>query len=149
MKYLKPFLEEVKSYSYELISDDPKLVKYGFVDIESNNYLVEFKNISNSKSLGTTYELVYFVEDETGYSVSKIVNVNIYSVLQTIFKDILTDFISRFSWAKSIFFIGLAKDREKNFITLRTKIYMRYLTRNPVSGFRVSQAGNTIRLNRI
>lgn len=149
MKYLKPFLEEVKSYSYELISDDPKLVKYGFVDIESNNYLVEFKNISNSKSLGTTYELVYFVEDETGYSVSKIVNVNIYSVLQTIFKDILTDFISRFSWAKSIFFIGLAKDREKNFITLRTKIYMRYLTRNPVSGFRVSQVGNTIRLNRI
>lgn len=149
MKYLKPFLEEVKSYSYELISDDPKLVKYGFVDIESNNYLVEFKNISNSKSLGTSYELVYFVEDETGYSVSKIVNVNIYSVLQTIFKDILTDFISRFSWAKSIFFIGLAKDREKNFITLRTKIYMRYLTRNPVSGFRVSQVGNTIRLNRI
>ena len=149
MKYLKPFLEEVKSYSYELISDDPKLVKYGFVDIESNNYLVEFKNISNSKSLGTTYELVYFVEDETGYSVSKIVNVNIYSVLQTIFKDILTDFLRRFGWVKSIFFIGLAKDREKNFITLRTKIYMRYLTRNPVSGFRVSQAGNTIRLNRI
>ena len=149
MKNLISFFEEVQSYRFELLSDDPKIVKYSFSDIAGNNYLVEFKNIVTSKNLSTTYELVYFVEDSTGYSVSKIVNVNIYSVLQTIFKDILNDFLRRFSWVKTLFFIGLAKEQERQYVSSRTRVYMRYLTRNPVFGFRISQSGNTIRLVRV
>jgi len=153
MKYLNTFdlfLEEFQSYNFQIISDDPKMIKYSFVDVAGNKYLVEFKNIPIDRggSLGTTYELVYFVEDGEYYSVSKIVNVNIYSVLQTIFGDILNDFIRRFRWVKTIFFVGLSKERERHFVSSRTRIYMRYLDRNPVPGFRVSQSGNNIKLIR-
>lgn len=153
MKYLSNFqlfLEEVECYKFDIISDGPKIVKYSFIDVKGNNYLVEFKNIPMGRggSLGTTYELVYFVEDGEYYSVSKLVNVNPYSVLETIFGGILSDFIKRFSWVKTIFFVGLSKEREKHFVSSRTRVYMRYLDRNPVPGFRVSQSGNNIKLIR-
>lgn len=143
--------EKVDSYQFNLESDDPFMYKYTFIDIEGNKYLVEFKNIPVNKvgELSTVYELLYFVEDEGSYSVSKIVNVNPYRVLETVFGDILNDFTKKCSWVKNIFFVGLAKDLEKDYITSRTKIYKRYLDMNPPVGFSISQAGNAIQMKRI
>jgi len=155
MKYLNSIhellLEEVESYIYELISDDPFLFKYSFIDLVGNKYLVEFKNIPvrNTDELSSIYELLYFVEDEGSYSAYKIVNVNPYRVLKTVFGDILNDFATRCPFAKEIFFVGLAKEREKDYITSRTKIYKRYLDMNPPEGFMVRQGGNAIQLRRL
>lgn len=155
MKYLDNFYqflcEEVQSYSFEISSNEPFLFKYKFEDIIGNKYLVEFKNIPVRKlgELSHVYELLYFVEDEGQYSVSKIVNVNPYRILQTVFGDILNDFAKRCSWSKEIFFVGLAKDREKEYVTSRTRIYKRYLDMNPPLGFSVRQVGNAIQLRRL
>ena len=155
MKYLSHFFqfltEEVQSYHFELESDDPFLIKYKFEDVIGNKYLVEFKNIPIRKidELSHVYELLYYVEDEGQYSVYKIVNVNPYRVLKTVFGDILNDFTKRCQWAKIIYFVGLAKETEKQYVTSRTRIYKRYLDMNPVSGFRIQQSGNAIQLTRI
>ena len=155
MRKISPYInfinEKVDSYQFNLESEDPFMYKYNFSDTEGNNYLVEFKNIPVSKvnELSTVYELLYYVEDEGGYSVYKVVNVNPYRVLETVFGDILNDFTKRCKWAKQIFFVGLAKDLEKDFVTSRTKIYKRYLDMNPPVGFNISQAGNTIQMKRI
>jgi hypothetical protein len=155
MKNLSSFyqfiIEEVQSYSFEIVSDNSMLFKYSFEDVVGNKYLVEFKNIPVRRpgELSNVYELLYFVEDEGSYSVSKIVNVNIYRVLQTVFGDILNDFSKRCSWAKEIFFVGLAKETEREYVTSRTKIYKRYLDTNPPEGFSVRQGGNAIQLRRL
>jgi hypothetical protein len=155
MKNLSSFyqfiIEEVQSYSFEVVSDNSMLFKYSFEDVVGNKYLVEFKNIPVRRpgELSNVYELLYFVEDEGSYSVSKIVNVNIYRVLQTVFGDILNDFSKRCSWSKEIFFVGLAKDTEREYVTSRTRIYKRYLDMNPPKGFSVRQGGNAIQLRRL
>jgi hypothetical protein len=155
MKNLSSFyqfiIEEVQSYSFEVVSNNPLLFKYSFEDVVGNKYLVEFKNIPVRKvgELSNVYELIYFVEDEGSYSVSKIVNVNPYRVLQTVFGDILNDFAKKCSWSKEIFFVGLAKDTEKDYITSRTRVYKRYLDMNPPKGFSVRQGGNAIQLRRL
>jgi len=143
--------EEVQSYQFNLESDDPFLFKYTFEDVVGNKYLVELKNIPVRKpgELSNVYELLYYVEDDGSYSAYKIVNVNPYSVLQTVFGDILNDFSKRCSWAKEIFFVGLAKETEKDYITSRTRVYKRYLDMNPPKGFSVRQGGNAIQLRRI
>ncbi len=143
--------EEVQSYQFNLESDDPFMFKYTFEDVVGNRYLVEFKNIPIIKTgqLSNVYELLYYVEDDGSYSVSKIVNVNPYRILQTVFGDILNDFTTRCPLAKEIFFVGLGKDREKQFVTSRTRIYKRYLDMNPPKRFLVKQAGNAIQLRRL
>lgn len=144
-------LEGVESYAFELESDNPKMVKYSFEDIVGNKYLVEFKNIPilRTGDLSTTFELLYFVLNDDHYSVSKVVNVNPYRVLKTVFGDILNDFINRFSWTKTIYFVGLAKEREREYISSRTKMYVRYLTMNPIPGYRLQNSGNSIKLDKI
>lgn len=155
MKHLSDFVEflneEVKSYLFNLESNDPFLYKYSFQDAAENDYLVEFKNIPVNKvgQLSHVYELLYYVEDEGQYSVYKIVNVNPYSVMKTVFGEILNDFINRCHFAKEIYFVGLAKDKEKSYVTSRTRIYKRYLDMNPPEGFSVRQGGNAIQLRRI
>ena len=155
MKYLSHFFqfltEEVQSYHFELESDDPFLIKYKFEDVIGNKYLVEFKNIPIKKidELSHVYELLYYVEDEGSYTAYKIVNVNPYRVLQTVFGDILNDFAKRCNWTKEIFFVGLAKETEREYVTSRTKIYKRYLDMNPPEGFSVRQGGNAIQLRRL
>lgn len=143
--------EEIQSYNFKINSNNPMLFTYNFEDVIGNKYLVEFKNIPvrKEKELSNVYELLYFVKDNDSYSVSKIVNVNPYRVLQTVFGDILNDFIKRCSWAKEIYFVGLAKDREKEYVTSRTRIYKRYLDMNPPNGFNVRQSGNAILLRRL
>jgi len=127
------------------------LFTYNFEDVIGNKYLVEFKNIPviKEKELSNVYELLYFVKDNDSYSVSKIVNVNPYRVLQTVFGDILNDFTKRCYWVKEIYFVGLAKEKEKEYVTSRTRIYKRYLDMNPPNGFNVRQSGNAILLRRL
>lgn len=156
MKHLKSLyellLEAVESYKWEFISDDDFIVKYSFLDSMGNEYLVEFKNdydtVNDKKVLSKQYELVYFVKDNDNYNVRKIVNVNPYRTLKTILNDILNDFLKRKSWINSIRMQGLGKDFEKDYITQRTKLYIRYLQRNPIPNFELKQYGNTLKLNK-
>ena len=143
--------EGLESYQFDLLSDDPFLYKYQFFDRADNKYLVEFKNIPVKKEgdLSNLYELLYYVEDEGSFTVYKVVNVNPYKTLKVVFGDILNDFTKRCSWAKNIFFVGLAKDLEKDYVTSRTKIYKRYLDMNTPVGFSISQAGNAIQMKRL
>ena len=143
MKYLNSIydslLENVQSYNFELVSTTDNKDKYSFEDINENKYLVEFKSLPGIKGdLSTTWELVYFVHNEDHYSVSKVVNVNPFRVLQTVFGDILNDFIKRRSWVKTITLEGLAKDKEREYVSQRTKMYVRFLERNPISGYKLS-----------
>jgi len=159
MKYLNSIydllLEEVQSYQWELVSDSDRKVKYTFDDANGNSYLVEIKNLPGNRGndISTSWELVYFVVDEDQYtrffSVSKVVNVNPYRTLQTVFGDILRDFIKRKSWTKTIMIHGLAKDREREYISQRTKMYVRFLERNPIPGYKLTQYGNRINLTKI
>lgn len=144
-------LEEVESYRFQLESDNPFIYKYKFQDVVGNQYLVEFKNIPVNKigELSHVYELLYYVEHEGSYTVYKVVNVNPYRVIKTVFGDILNDFSKRCRFVKEIFFVGLAKEREKEYVTSRTKIYKRYLDMNPPEGFSVRQGGNAIQLRRL
>jgi len=155
MKYINSIydllLESVESYSWELASDNDKKVRYRFQDTIDNWYLVEFKNIPilKSNNLGTEYELSYFVYDpeKEYYEVSKIVNVNLYRTVETIFGGILKDFIKRKSWVKKITMVGLPKEQEKEYISQRTKVYLRYLQRNPIPGYKLEYfGGNRINL---
>lgn len=155
MKFIKNIsdfiLESVRSYDFRLVSDNPRIYKYEFFDESGNKYLVEFKNISVSRAdqLSNTFELLYYVLNDGSYSVSKIVNVNLFRTIKTVLGDILKDFSKRCLWAKEIFFIGLGKDMEKEYITKRTKVYKRYLDMNPPKDFTVRQSGNIIKLRRI
>lgn len=152
MKFLKsPYqfiFESVESYEFSITSDNPKLFKYQFFDMIGNKYLVEFKNIPirGVDDLSNVYELLYYVYDNDVYSVSKIVNVNPYRVIHTVFNNILNDFIKKCPFVEKIFFVGLSKERERNYVTSRTRIYKRYLDMNPPKNFMVRQSGNLIQL---
>jgi len=155
MKNLSSFYqfisEDVQSYSFKIKSKEPLLFEYTFEDVVGNSYLVQFKNIPVRRvgELSHVYELIYFVNDNGSYSISKIVNVNPYRVLQTVFGEILNDFAIKCPWSKEIFFIGLSKEKERDSITSRTRIYKRYLDMNPPKGFSVRQGGNAIQLRRL
>ena len=88
MKYLKNFnimiREGIETYEIKSVDDDNDfMVKYYFMDVEENDFMVQFKNDTiGSKSkpmLGNSYELTWYVWDEevNNWSVTKIVNTNI------------------------------------------------------------------------
>lgn len=144
--------ELIESYSTELISNEDPVIKYKFSDTDRNEYLVEIKNLDDperkGRILGKRYEIVYFVLNEGEYSVSKLVNVNPYRTIKTVLGDILNDFLKKRPWVSQIRLTGLSKDIEKEYISQRTKFYLRYLERNPIRGFRVRSAGNLIILDK-
>lgn len=145
--------ELVESYPVEIISDSDPIIKYKFNDIQGNEYLVEIKNLDDpersGKILGKRYEIVYFVLNNNDYSVSKIVNVNPYRTVQTVLGYILNDFFKKRPWVTQIRLTGLSKDLEKEYISQRTKFYLRFLEKNPIKGFRVRSVGNLIILDKI
>lgn len=154
MKHLNSIyilLEAVDAYNWELISDESNKVKYNFEDLQGNQYLVEFKSLPGIRKgdLSTQWELTYYVNSDGNFIVSKVVNVNPYKVLKTVFDDILNDFIKRKSWVKVITMFGLAKDQEKSYVSQRTRMYVRYLQRNTISGYRMENFGNKINLIKI
>jgi len=155
MKYLKKINELVESYKFNLVSDDDYIINYNFIDIDNNEYLVQFKNDTigpkSKPQLSKTYELTFYTKDENNnWSVSIIVNSNIWRLLKTIFTDILNDFLERKKWVRIIRMEGLSKEIEKEYVSQRTKIYLRHLQRNPINGFKIEYFGsNKINLVRI
>jgi len=159
MKYLYSIhdfiFESVESYQWELVSDvgdNSKKTTYSFIDSIGNKYNVEFNGKLNLRQKRTEsiteYELSYYVYDESNqsYTSTKIVNVNPYRILQTVFGGIINDFVKRNHLVKKITMFGLSKDREKHFISQRTRMYVRYLERNPIPGFTMTNYSNTINL---
>lgn len=138
MKYLNYFgiFEDVNSYDYE-----KKGIEYTFKDIVGNEYKVSF--IKKEES----YELLYFVYDDDSYNVSKIVNVNPYKTIKTVFGDILKDFIKNIN-PVSIIIKGLSKEQEKEYISQRTKVYLRFLNNNKIDGYSIVSYGNIIKLTK-
>lgn len=152
MKNIKAIFEFIESYKFDIISNEDPVIKYKFTDIMENEYLVEIKNLDDperkGKTLGKRYEIVYFVLNNGEYSVSKLVNVNPYRTIKTVLGDILIDFLKNRPWVSQVRLTGLSKDVEKEYISQRTKFYLRYLEKNPIKGFRVRSAGNLIILDK-
>ena len=152
MKYLIYFSmmnENIESYSIDKIMDsDDFLVRYEFTDSNENRYLVQFKNDTigpkTKPMLGKCYELTYYVwdEDVNNWNVNKLVNTNLYRVLHTVFGVILIDFLEKKPWVHQIRLEGLAKEQEREYVTQRTKAYLRHLKNNPIPNFRVENFGN-------
>jgi hypothetical protein len=141
--------EGIETYEIKSVDDDNDfMVRYYFMDVDENDFMVQFKNDTvGSKSsimLGNSYELTWYVWDEevNNWSVAKIVNTNIWRSLHTIFGDILENFILKRSWVNSIRIEGLVKEQESEFVTQRTKFYLRHLRNNPVPGFKLENWGN-------
>jgi hypothetical protein len=159
MKHLKNFIdmviEGIESYKVKLLPGDEFTVKYVFTDVDGNEYLAQFKNDSfgtkSNAKLGTSYELTYFVWDEEleDWSVSKIVNSNIFRLIKTIFGEIVPSFLRDNPWVKVLRFEGLAKEKERSFITQRTKLYVRYLSNNQIDGYKMENYGNRVNLVKI
>ena len=147
--------EGIKAYEIKLLPCDEFVVKYGFTDVDGNEYLVQLKNDAmgpRKSNLGSSYELTYFVWDEEieDWSIDKIVNSNIFRLTKTVFGEVIADFLNVRNWIKSIRFEGVAKETEKKFAkTKRTKLYVRYLTNNPIEGYRLESDMNRISLIKI
>ena len=138
-------IEGIESYEVNLLPGNDFLIKYTFTDVEENNYLVQLKNDSmgpGNSNLGSSYELTYFVWDDEikDWSISKVVNANIFRLVKTIFSDIVPEFLKNKPWIKMVRFEGLAKENEDKFvITQRTKLYVRFLTNNPIEGYKMEK----------
>lgn len=141
------FLES-NSYVNSLSRDNNYYVDYTFEDDLGNKFLVQFKNITIGKEdLSKEYTMSYFVWDDNiqDWSVSKLVESSPWKIVSTVLGDIVNDFLKRKSFlCNKLQFEGLAKENEKNYMTQRTKMYLRYLTNNPISNFKMSNYGNNI-----
>ena len=148
-------IEGIESYKVNLLQNNDFLVRYTFTDAEGNNYLTQLKNDAmgpGGSMLGSSYELIYFVWDDeiNDWSISKVVNSNIFRLVKTIFSEIVPEFLEKRPWVKMLRFEGLAKENEDKFaITQRTKLYIRFLTNNPIDGYKMEKNGNKISLIKI
>jgi hypothetical protein len=143
MKYLNKFNE---SNSMDIIKNDNYNTDYIFYDDNHNKFLVQFK-----KTKGNTYTMSYFVWDNSikNWSVSKLINSNPWKIVSTIIGKIVINFLE-IKECDKLYFEGLAKENEKEFITQRTKMYLRYLKNNPIPNYNLTNYGNnTITLSKI
>ncbi len=147
-------------YDFLVVDEKDTNVKYQFSDDFGNNFLVVFKNDTVgpafSKRVGDSWEVIYLVEvDSTDnsinktewngrfWSIEKIVPTSIYKVVSTVLGDITTDFLSNHPETRMIRLEGLSKNGESG-LTKRTKLYKRFLERNPIDGYSVEDKGNRI-----
>jgi hypothetical protein len=78
-----------------------------------------------------------------------VVKTNLYQLMSTIFTEIVPEFIKSNDWCNCIKIVGLGKKVEKDEITQRTKLYWRYLTKNPIQGWELDRYGNEIYLDKV
>lgn len=147
-------------YDFSVVDKKDTNVKYEFVDDFGNKFLVVFKNDTVgpafSKRVGDSWEVIYLVEvDSTDnsvkktewggrfWSIEKVVSTNIYKVVATVLGDITTNFLSNRPETRMLRLEGLSKDGESG-LTKRTKLYKRFLDRNPIDGYSVEDKGNRI-----
>ena len=140
------------SNSVKITKDDNYYVDYTFEDHSGNKFLVQFKNITIGKNtLGKEYTMSYFVWDNdiNDWSVSKLIESKPLRIVDTVLGTILNDFVKRKSFlCNKVQFEGLAKENERDYMTQRTKMYLRYLTNNPVPNFKMTNYGNKFILTR-
>jgi len=154
MKLLLKFNKFYESLSFKntvkVVRDDDFHVDYEFEDHLGNKFLVQFKNITRNGRLSKEYTFSYFVWDNDiqNWSVSKEINSNPYRIVRTVLGDILQEFIKRKLWCGRIYFEGLSKETQKEYISQRSKLYSRFLEQNPVNGFTMVNYGNKFILTR-
>lgn len=113
------------------------LIKYEF-SINDDKYLVEFRKMINM------WELLYYIWDGKSWSVSKLgPKGNIYKIIDLVFGKYLNRFINDYN-PKEILIEGLSKDKEKEYVSQRTRVYLRYLKRNTPIGWEIYPKGNPI-----
>lgn len=122
MKHIKLFESFDKNIIYEF-------------SFRENIYQIEFKKIDD------TWELLYYIWDGESWSVSKTNQGNIYQILDIIFGKYLNKFIREWG-PKEIIIEGLPKEREKEYVSQRTKAYLRYLKRNIPIGWEIYPKGD-------
>lgn len=145
MKYLKTFkiFEKIESYPWRFEKKDDEISIYYFEDDFENQFKVEIERYSEN-----SIEIKYFVKINNEWTYEE-VKTNIYKVTETVLGQILNDYLSQNSWVEEIKIVGVGKKVEKDQITLRTKLYLRYLNNNPMSGWELENEENEIYLNRI
>jgi len=147
MKYLKRFNQINEGYDYRMFQDETKKgdeIDYYFNDEFGNQFKVNFE-FTDEESCIMLYQV--FDTNIRDWSFN-IVKTNIYKVFETVFKEILNDFISKNKWCERIEMVGLGKKVEKEEISKRTKIYINYLTNNPIKGWELSNDKNIIFLKK-
>lgn len=144
MKYLKHFNESVDYYNYvyDGTSDDGNSTYYRFND-GSNEFRLEIKKLDD-----TDVELFRTVYDAGEWSY-KIVNTNIYRLLETIYQHILVDYLAENEWVETVVIHGLGKDKEKDEITQRTKVNIWYLSKYMIKGWYLDRYLNEVYLRKI
>lgn len=142
MKYLRRIFEFVQSYPFEYIGLKDTTYYYYFSD-EKNEFSVEF-----DKKSQTEVELIYRVKENDDWTFN-VVSTNIFSIMKTVFSEILKDFINKNDWCQMITIKGLGKSFEKEPVNQRTKVYFRYLKNNPIDGWELNRYGNEIYLDKI
>ena len=142
MKHLKSIFESIESYPFENGSLEVDTYYYFFSDGQ-NEFRVEIDRNSQNE-----VDLVYRVKNDNEWTF-KVVQTNIFSLLKTIFGGIIPNFISKNEWCQMITIKGLGKGSESDAITQRTKVYYRYLQKNPIEGWELDRYGNEIYLDKI
>lgn len=154
MKFLQGFFVFNESLSFKdsvrIIRDNDFYVDYEFDDLLGNRFLVQFKNLTRSGKLTKEYTFSYFVWDQDieNWSVTKEVGSNPFRIIRTVLGDILNDFMKRKLWCSRIYFEGLSSEQERDYISRRSKMYLRFLQQNPLIGWSWVNYGNKFILSR-
>ena len=115
---------------------------YYFNDEFGNEFLVEFKKINNKE-----VEAIYLTKDNDEWNYKE-VETNIFKLTRTILSNILPDYLKNNNWINTVLMKGLSKKVEKDYISKRTKWYLRWLKNNPIEGWKVESFGNKIYLKK-
>jgi hypothetical protein len=106
-------------------------IKYEF-SIDNEKYQVEFRKLVDM------WELLYYVWDNDKWSVTKLTSKgNTHKVVDLVFGKYLNKFIDENN-PKEILIEGLPKEKEKEYVSQRTKLYLRYLRKNIPTGWDLS-----------
>lgn len=114
-----------------------------FKDDYNNEFKVEFKKLDDD-----FIEVIYLVKDNEGNWTYNEVETNIFRVTRTIIGEILPEYLNKNDWIDVVLIKGLSKETEKDFISKRTKWYLRFLENNPIKGWTKERDGNSIYLFR-
>lgn len=142
MKYLRKFNESVDffDFSYDSTSKDGNSTYYVFND-GPNVFRLEIKRLDD-----TDVELFRYVYDNGDWTYKVVKVSSLDKLYNTIYTHILPDYVSKNEWVELVVINGLGKDLEKDFITQRTKMNMRYIPSRVMNGWKYDRDGNEIYL---
>ena len=135
--------ESIQSYEFTYEGQDGPYWIYLIDDEFGNQFKVEI-----SRRPENEVELIYLVKDVDNWTYKE-VKTNIWRLTETIIGKILNDFLSNNEWVETVKIVGLGKNTEKEALTQRTKLYWRFLNKNPITGWELDRYGNEIYLYKI